>query len=441
MPRYSLVDLARLAGHVVHEQILAEGVGRGEVGLAAAHLRNFLDKVDQRIVAGQHERIDHDPGALALVYLFERLPHDKRIEAESVFVDAAVFECERRGFSVGDHDDLAHIFFLPKKNALGHAQTLARVRVIRADLHASELAERNFFGAVVEKHQAERVAGVLCANEMGERHGHALGGREAVLAVENHAVAAIEKDDGGARALVFALVNHEVRVGHFDGYLGAFTANGVEERFANVQVQRVAEFVGARDPAGLDAGGDVPRVVAAKAAAAQRAEQILERLEAEEINGLVGDLETNLSLAVLRLAEPAARGGLRRRRDLRRLLRVDETFVGEPLGEFVEEILHRLAVHGAGILQHFAQLVGHGVVREQVAFLQGAEDGFTKSFHGALGIHLGDAVELRFEAALQEKIAQALDELFQVDGVGGFAGVFAVADEFHRAALNGSRIV
>src|SRR6266700_5368968 len=107
----------------------------------------------------------------------------------------------------------------------------------------SELAERNFFGAVMEKHQAERVAGVLRANEMRERHGHALGGCEAVLAVENHAVAAIEKDDGGAGALVFALVNHEVRVGHFDGDLGAFAADGVEECFANVQVQRVAEFV------------------------------------------------------------------------------------------------------------------------------------------------------------------------------------------------------
>src|SRR6266571_1003200 len=50
---------------------------------------------------------------------------------------------------------------------------------------ASELAEGNVFGAIVEKHQAERVAGVLCANEMGERHGHALGGREAVFVVSS----------------------------------------------------------------------------------------------------------------------------------------------------------------------------------------------------------------------------------------------------------------
>jgi hypothetical protein len=38
---------------------------------------------------------------------------------------------------------------------------------------------------------------------------------------------------------------------------------------------------------------------------------------------------------------------------------------------------------------------------------------------------------LGFEAALQEKIAEALDELLEIDSVGGFAGVFAVADEFH----------
>ena len=58
-------------------------------------------------------------------------------------------------------------------------------------------------------------------------------------------MAAIEKDDGGARALVFALVDHEVGVGHFDGDFGALAADGVEERGADVHVEGVAEFVGA----------------------------------------------------------------------------------------------------------------------------------------------------------------------------------------------------
>ena len=80
---------------------------------------------------------------------------------------------------------------------------------------------------------------------MRERHGHPLGRRETVFSVENHAVAAIEKHDRGTRAVVFALVDHEIGVGHLDGNFGALAADGVEERGADVHVERVAEFVGA----------------------------------------------------------------------------------------------------------------------------------------------------------------------------------------------------
>src|SRR5438552_7505515 len=121
---------------------------------------------------------------------------------------------------------------------------------------------------------------------MRERHGHALGGSEAVFAIENHAVAAIEKDHRGAGTVVFALMHHQVRVGHFDGNFRAFTADSVEERGTNVHVERVAEFIGARDAAGFDSGGKVAGVVAAKAAAAKRAEQVLQSLEAQKIDGL-----------------------------------------------------------------------------------------------------------------------------------------------------------
>jgi hypothetical protein len=38
---------------------------------------------------------------------------------------------------------------------------------------------------------------------------------------------------------------------------------------------------------------------------------------------------------------------------------------------------------------------------------------------------------------LQKEITQAFDKFLKVDGVGGFAGVFAVADEFHDARLLG----
>src|SRR5229473_679271 len=166
-----------------------------------------------------------------------------------------------------------------------------------------------------------------------------------------------------------------------------------------------------------------------------RSEQVLQGLESKKIDGLVGDFEARFGLGFVRLAELAARGSLRRRRDLRRLLRIDETFVGQAFSEFIEEILHGLAVHGGGILKHFAELFAHGVFGEQVTFLEGAKNGFAEGFHGAIRVHLGNAVELGFEAALEEKVAEAFNEFFEVDGVGGFAYVFAVADEFHGRGL------
>ena len=202
-------------------------------------------------------------------------------------------------------------FFCCEQDALRQAQAFARVGVVRADLHASQLAQRHFFGAVVKQNQVQRIAGILRADQVRERQGHALGRREAVFAVEDHAVAAIEHQHRGAGALVFALVDHQVGIVEFDGHLRAFAAHGVEERGADVQIQRVAEFVGARDAAGFDAGGQFARVVAAEAALAERAEQVLQRAEAQEVDGLVGDFEARLILRIA-LAAHACRAAFSR---------------------------------------------------------------------------------------------------------------------------------
>ena len=77
------MDIASLFADVVHEQILAEGVGRGEVGLAAAEFGDFLDEVDQAVIAGEHESIDENPGAFALRNFFQSLGDDQRIQAKA----------------------------------------------------------------------------------------------------------------------------------------------------------------------------------------------------------------------------------------------------------------------------------------------------------------------------------------------------------------------
>jgi hypothetical protein len=39
---------------------------------------------------------------------------------------------------------------------------------------------------------------------------------------------------------------------------------------------------------------------------------------------------------------------------------------------------------------------------------------------------------LGLESALQEKIAEAFDELFQIDGVGRLANILSIFNEFHK---------
>ena len=58
----------------------------------------------------------------------------------------------------------------------------------------------------------QRVAGILRPDQVRERERDALGRREAVLAVEDHAVAAVEHDHRGAGALILALRDHEVGI-------------------------------------------------------------------------------------------------------------------------------------------------------------------------------------------------------------------------------------
>ena len=52
-------------------------------------------------------------------------------------------------------------------------------------------------------------------------------------------------------------MDHEVLVTDVDGDFGAVAADGVEESFADVEIERVAEFVLAGDATGFDTGGEV----------------------------------------------------------------------------------------------------------------------------------------------------------------------------------------
>jgi hypothetical protein len=92
------------------------------------------------------------------------------------------------------------------------AKALARVGVEGTDLDARQLRDGQLFGGVVKEDEVERVAGILRADEMRERHGDFFRRREAVLAIQNHGVRAIEHDHGGAGALILALMHVEIVV-------------------------------------------------------------------------------------------------------------------------------------------------------------------------------------------------------------------------------------
>src|SRR5207247_7242075 len=84
---------------------------------------------------------------------------------------------------------------------------------------------------------------------------------------------------------------------------------GGEERPAHVEVQRVAELVLLGRPRGLDAGGEVTRVVAPEGRLAERPQQVAQRLVAEKVDPFLGQLELDRR-AGRAPASPAALGGI-----------------------------------------------------------------------------------------------------------------------------------
>src|SRR5262249_53208258 len=158
-----------------------------------------------------------------------------------------------------------HVFALAVEQPLRKNQAVTSVGVVRAHLDTRKLAEREFFGAVVEQNAAQAVARVLCPNQVRQSQSNFLSGRKTVLAVKNHAVAAIEHEHGSAGALVFALVDVQVRVIHIQRNLRAFALDGGEQSLTDIKIEGVAELVPLRGARRLNSRGEIPRVVPSEA--------------------------------------------------------------------------------------------------------------------------------------------------------------------------------
>src|SRR6266496_827599 len=63
----------------------------------------------------------------------------------------------------------------------------------------------------------------------------------------------------------------------------ALALNGARQGRRDVEIECVAELILPRGAAGFDAGGHIARVVSPKAGFSERAEQVTQSLEAEEV--------------------------------------------------------------------------------------------------------------------------------------------------------------
>ena len=117
----------------------------------------------------------------------------------------------------------------------------------------------------MKQDQGQRIARILGADQVRERHRNFLCRGEAVFSVKNHGVRAVEHEHGRAGRLIFALMHLQVGIFDIQRELHTLALNGAGERGSDVEIERVAEFVLSRCAAGLNAGRHVAGVVTSKA--------------------------------------------------------------------------------------------------------------------------------------------------------------------------------
>src|SRR5579862_197752 len=399
----------RLPLEEVHQDELAERHRVGEVRPAARDARDHLHELHQGPVAREHEGVDHDAGPAAVSDLLQGLAEHIRVESHRVLVDLPVGHRQRAGLAVGDHDDLAHVLFLREQQALRELEPLGGVRVVRPHLGPRQRGERNLLGRVVEEDDLQRVAGELRPDEVRERERDLLRGGEAVFAVKDHRVGAVEHQHGGAARAVLRLADHQVGVVEVDGDVQVPVPDErVLEGLVHVEVQHVAELVRLAPAIGLDSRGEVGGVVRAEARLAERREDSAERLVAEEVDALIREVELHVPRG--RLREAAGAGDLLvpgRQRGGR--FEVEVPLRDEALDDLVEHrrelLLGHLVTVTAERLEHFG--------RELARLHERVEDGLLEGAERLVGIVTGltpERVKVRAagETRLEEEVGEVV---------------------------------
>jgi hypothetical protein len=194
-----------------------------------------------------------------------------------------------------------------------------------------------------------------------------------------------------------------------------------KQRLADIEIQRIAEFIKLRGAASLNASSQIARVVGAEAGFAEGAEQILERLESEEVNGFVRNLDVHLAIGVA-CASRAAFVGLR-------LIGVDVAVVHQLLDQAIHHVDHLLGRHVFEGLLDALGLIGI----EHLALFDGALQCVLEVFERVL-IPLAEAHVLILKSAFEEEIGQGLEEILGTESE-VVAGETGVINPFHDGLL------
>src|ERR1019366_4176219 len=104
----------------------------------------------------------------------------------------------------------------------------------------------------MKQHAPQRVPGILSPDQMRQRQRYFLSRSEAILAIQDHAMAAIQHQDCRARALILGLMNVKILVFELKRKLKTFPPQRRKKRLPDIKIHRVAELIALGNSAGLD---------------------------------------------------------------------------------------------------------------------------------------------------------------------------------------------
>ena len=198
----------------------------------------------------------------------------------------------------------------------------------------------------------------------------------------------------------------------------------VEDRPARIDVQRIAELVGLRRRHGLDAGAEMTRVVTARAAAADRAQQIAERPVAEKVERLVGHLEAHLA-GVLSRAAAGRPAMLALAVEIRRA--GDEPLFHHAFDDLLDQIFELLARGLLVAVRGLTEQLLQRVLRQHTAAEQRLENRVVQRLHRPVLVAVQRIAPRVAEPARQQQVGQLRHEILEIDLVEQVAGVFRVS--------------